>query len=144
MKNLQTIGGPITTADTGETIGTTVPALPHGHICDTGYGWIAALEGTGWKELALWGSEGWDAGAWPLIVLATTSTKDQHGRPIYGLATYTEGDTGTKWFRDRAALYEAITEHCFFHWKNGQSHGPADLPGHVSELPAAYFRPYAR
>lgn len=131
------------TADTGEHLDA-VPHLPHGQLGGTGYGWMALLEGTGWEPLANWGAEGWDAGAWPLIVLATTITTDQQGRPIHGLAVYVEGDTSTSWYRDRAALYEAITETCHFHWKMGQSHGPADLPEHAPELPVEYFSPYQR
>lgn len=38
---------------------------------------MGTLEGTGWSALPNWGSDGWDAGAWPLIVLAVARTRDE-------------------------------------------------------------------
>ncbi|MDQ0733483.1 hypothetical protein QFZ57_004342, partial [Arthrobacter sp. B1I2] len=37
---------------------------------------------------------------------------------------------------------EAITEHAFFSWKNGQAQGPDNLPEAAAELPSRYREPY--
>ena len=39
-------------------------------------------------------------------------------------------------------VVEAITEQAFFSWKNGQAHGPADLPAAAAELPGRDRAPY--
>ena len=40
-------------------------------------------------------------------------------------------------------VWDAITEQAFYHWKNGQAQGPADLPEAAAELPSRYRMPYA-
>jgi transposase-like protein len=37
---------------------------------------------------------------------------------------------------------DAISQQAFFHWKNGQAHGPDDLPEAAAELPSRYRVPY--
>jgi hypothetical protein len=39
-------------------------------------------------------------------------------------------------YRTKARQWGAITEHAFSYWKNGQAHGPADLPEAAAELPS--------
>ncbi|UYY81968.1 hypothetical protein OIT41_02510 [Arthrobacter sp. YA7-1] len=41
-------------------------------------------------------------------------------------------------YRTKARFWDAISEQAFFHWKNGQAHGPEDLPMAVAELPSRY------
>ncbi len=53
------------------------------------------LEGAGWVVLPHWGSEGWDAGAWPLIIPAVARTRDRNGE-LFGNGQYVEGDTADK------------------------------------------------
>lgn len=126
------------TADTGETV--TVPALPVDDRAGDGYDWIDALEGTGWTVLPSWGAEGYDAGAWALIVLAVARTRDEGGE-LFGLGVYVEGDTRAHWYRTQAEHWEAITAEVFFHWTMEQADGPAVLPAGPAELPAAHRRP---
>jgi hypothetical protein len=128
-----------TTDDTGETV--TVPGLPADDRTGDGYDWMESLDGTGWAALPNWGSEGWDAGAWPLIILTVARTRDGNGE-LFGYGTYVEGDTSAHWFRSQAECFEAITTDVFFHWQMGQSDGPADLPATAAELPAADRKPY--
>ena len=128
-----------TTQDTGEAI--TAPQLPADDRTGTGYDWMETLTGTPWATLANWGSDGWDAGAWPYIIFAAAKHFDDKG-PLYGYGLYIEGDTHTHWFRARAACHEGITAAVFDFWKMGQSDGPKDLPATAAELPRRYRHPY--
>lgn len=128
-----------TTEDTREDV--TVPALPADDRTGDGYDWMATLHGTPWAALPGWGEDGWDCGAWPLIIIIVAAATDEKGR-LYGLGTYVEGDTSARWFRSREAQHRAITAEAFFHWKNGQADGPADLPEHVADLDPKFCAPY--
>ena len=63
-------------------------------------------------------------------------------RSLYGIPMHCEGDVRT-YDRTQARQWEAITEHAFFSWKNGQAHGPADLPEAAAELPTRYRIPFS-
>jgi hypothetical protein len=99
------------------------------------------LEDTAWSVLPNWGSEGWDAGAWPYIILAVARTRDRNGE-LFGYGTYVEGNTITHWFRSQGACFEAITAEVFFHWASGQSDGPENLPVTAAGLPDQDRKPY--
>ncbi|WP_051442209.1 hypothetical protein [Arthrobacter sp. H14] len=116
---------PFTTADTGEAI--TAPVFRWN-------GEVLVLEiearldgGDRLVGVAQLGAEGFDAGAWPLIILAVTRTADAAGE-LFGLGVYVEGDTGTTYYRTQSAHWEAITAEVFFHWNMGQADGPENLP----------------
>ncbi|WP_427175242.1 hypothetical protein [Arthrobacter sp. 92] len=129
----------VTTKDTGETIdGVTV--LGDYHMND-GYDWTELIEAEGWAVIPNWGSEGWDVGQWPYVMVAATRTADSIGN-LFGVATYCEGDVSCTFYRGKVQQWEAITEQAFFHWKNGQAHGPDDLPEAAAELPSRDRMPY--
>jgi hypothetical protein len=115
------------TADTAEPV--TAPALPADDRAGDGYDWMETLEGTAWLVLPNWGSEGWDAGAWPYIIFAVARTRDGNGE-LFGYGTYVEGDTATHWFRSQDACFAGITADVFFHWASGLSDGPENPPRH--------------
>ncbi|MDF9279098.1 hypothetical protein P4U43_15015 [Arthrobacter sp. EH-1B-1] len=127
------------TADTTETI--TAPALPADDRTGDGYDWMNTLNGSGWVPLPGWGSEGWDAGAWPYIIFTVARHRDEVGE-LFGYGTYVEGDTRAHWYRSQEACFEALTEDVFFHWKSGQSHGPQNLPPTAAGLAARDRQPY--
>jgi hypothetical protein len=127
------------TPDTAETV--TAPVLPADDRAGDGYDWMDTLEGTAGSALPNWGSDGWDAGSWPYIILAAARTRDRTGE-LFGYGTYVEGDTATHWFRCQDACFEAITAEAFFHWASGQSHGPDHLLATAAELPAKDRKPY--
>ncbi|WAH98722.1 hypothetical protein [Arthrobacter sp. MMS18-M83] len=127
------------TADTAEAV--TAPVLPADDRAGDGYDWMDTLEGTAWSVLPNWGSEGWDAGSWPHIILAVARTRDVNGE-LFGYGTCFEGDTASHWFRSQNACFEAITGEVFFHWASGQSDGPENLPAAAAELPEQDRRPY--
>lgn len=129
----------VTTEDTGETIdGVTV--LGNYHMND-GYDWMELIEAEGWAVIPSWGCDGWDLGQWPYVMVAATRTADSIGN-LFGVATYCEGDVSCSFYRTKVGQFEAITEQAFFHWKNGQAHGPDDLPEAAAELPSRYRMPY--
>ncbi|RNL55664.1 hypothetical protein [Arthrobacter oryzae] len=136
--NTQTVIHAVT-GDTVEPV--TAPVLPADNRSGDGYDWMDTLEGTAWSVLPNWGSEGWDAGAWPYIILAVARTRDGNGE-LFGYGTYVEGDTSTYWFRSQDACFEAITAEVFFHWAFGQSHGPDHLSATAAELPDLDRKPY--
>ena len=129
----------VTTADTGEEIdGITV--LRDYHM-NGGYDWMELIEAEGWAVIPSWGCDGWDLGQWPYVMVAAIRTADSIGN-LFGVATYCEGDVETTYYRTKARQWDAITEQAFFHWKNGQAHGPDDLPEAATELPSRYRMPY--
>ena len=128
----------IVTADTGETV--TAAVLTDYHAGD-GYEWMDRIVGAGWVPVPNWGSQGWDLGQWPYVIVTVATTTDGE-RVMYGVGTYCEGDTSTTWYRTQAAQWEAITEHAFFSWTMGQAAGPADLPATAAGLPDRDRRPY--
>jgi hypothetical protein len=127
------------TTDTAEPV--TAPVLPADDRAGDGYDWMDTLDGTAWSVLPNWGSEGWDAGAWPYIILAVARTRDRTGE-LFGYGTYVEGDTSMHWFRSQDVCFEAITAEVFFHWASGKSDGPDHLPATAAELPAKDRKPY--
>jgi hypothetical protein len=87
-----------------------------------------------------WGCDGWDLGQWPYVMVAGIRTADASATcsawPPTARATFERPSIRTK-----ARFWTAISEQAFFHWKNGQAHGPEDLPEAAAELPSRYRMP---
>lgn len=129
----------VTTADTGEEIeGITV--LRDFHM-NGGYDWMELIGEHGWAVIPSWGSDGWDLGQWPLVMVAGIRTADSVGN-LFGVATYCEGDVTCTFFRSKSQQHEAITQHAHYWWQNGTAQGPADLPATAADLPDRDRRPY--
>lgn len=129
----------VTTADTGEEVeGITV--LRDYHM-NGGYDWMELIEEHGWAVIPSWGSDGWDLGQWPYVMVAGIRTADGIGN-LFGVATYCEGDVTCTFYRSKSQQHEAITKHAHYWWKNGTAHGPANLPETATELPDRDRRPY--
>lgn len=101
-----------------------IPRPPAGRSFDTGYDWMNALP-EGWHAEPSWGRDGWDLGAWPLIVVALYAD-DERGR--YAVATFVEGSVTMQRYPSRERLNAAVDEIAEFHWRLGQASGPQDLP----------------
>jgi hypothetical protein len=129
----------VTTADTNEAI-ERASVLRDYHE-NGGYDWMELIEAEGWAVLGVWGCDGWDLGQWPYVMIAVTRTADTIGN-LFGVASYCEGDVKTTYYRSQRAQWEAIAEHAFFSWKNGQAQGPDNLPEAAAELPSRYRGPY--
>ena len=102
-----------------------IPRPAWGHAFDSGWDWMGEGLPAGWHPEPAWGRDGWDLGAWPLVVVALF-VDDRHER--YAVATYVEGDIEVRRYQSRDALHVAVNEIAEFHWRLGQSHGPSDLP----------------
>lgn len=132
-----------TTIDTNEEV--TFPA-PHpredaqGYSLD-GYDWMDATRERGWLTLSGWGKDGWDAGAWPYLIITISRGKDDKGF-FWGVTTYCEGDLDTKFYRDQMVQWQAITKWCHWNWEHGQSDGPKDLPAFEALDMEVFGRPY--
>lgn len=112
--------------------------FPRNTSFESGYEWMEHLP-AGWHAEPVWGRDGWDLGAWPLIVVALFVDEE---RNRYGVATYTEGDVTVERYRSRGALYVAVNEIAEFHWRMGQALGPRDLPEERGLL-AQHCGPYS-
>ena len=129
----------LATQDTHETL-FGVPVLNDYHM-NTGYDWMEDIAAAGWTVLPAWGSDGWDVGSWPYVMLALNRIHDAEGE-LFAMATYCEGDVKTTYYRTQSAQWAAITAYAFWQWKHGQADGPADLPESIEDLPAQYRTPY--
>ncbi|MGD9430978.1 hypothetical protein ACKVM7_001161 [Arthrobacter russicus] len=120
----------VTTKDTEESV-FPAPVLLNYHMND-GYDWMDEIEHYGFGVLGVWGRDGWNLGTWPYVLCAIAKRSDEVG-PLFGMATYCEGDVVTSWYRTREAHWAAITEWAFQEWKLS-GNGPADLPATVEGL----------
>lgn len=130
---------PAATQDTKEVIAE-VPVLTDYHM-NTGYDWMEEIEEEGWAVIPSWGVDGWDLGEWPYVMVAGIRTNDDKG-PIWGMATYCEGDVKTTWYRTQAAHWAAISEQAHFHWMNRPASSPKGLPDTAAEMSAALSQPF--
>lgn len=77
-----------------------------------GYDTMEAANARGWHEIADWGSEGWNLGEWPYLIIFFKKTPDG-----YQLAEYCEGDI-TVYKCPTKEIREAITDEIAFdNWK---------------------------
>lgn len=128
----------IKTTDTGGKIN--LPALPPTNW-DSGYDYKERANKAGWEDLALWGSDGYNFGDWPLIMGFVRVTRILGRSEVYGFGTYVEGDLHTEYFDSQAACNEAISREAFLYWTLGQSEGPSDLPKNFADLQPQYKVP---
>lgn len=105
-----------------------------------GYDWIQELRGSGWRVIQAWGAEGWDLGSWPYQIIAHCDRPDAG---VYGVVTYTEGDTHVEAFGSREARDATTNQIAVNCWINNEN-GPDDLTEDMSLIPAQYCGPYRR
>lgn len=128
----------VTTADTHERV--TVPVLLDYHLND-GYDWQDEVTRRGWATPGVWGSEGWNLGQWPYIIVATRTAETDTGM-LHACAVYVEGDVDTRWFRQQERCWDAISTIAFDCWKRHEARGPRCLPEHADDMPDALRRPF--
>lgn len=78
-----------------------------------GYERIDAVSSRGWIATPLWGSEGWDLGAWPLVVIFHRQSTDG-----FELAYDVEGDVSVYRYSTRELRDAATDCLAFWHWKH--------------------------
>ncbi|WP_431983802.1 hypothetical protein [Streptomyces qinglanensis] len=119
-----------------------LPFYPEDDHTGDGYDWIRELP-VGWHAVGVWGSEGWDLGAWPLQVVA------HYDCPLDltpALAHYVEGDVTVRAFGSREARDAATDEIALSVWQ-WEENGPAlaELPAEdtpAADIPARFRGPY--
>ncbi|RLU81091.1 hypothetical protein CTZ27_33145 [Streptomyces griseocarneus] len=104
-----------------------------------GYDWIDELPSTGWYAVGVWGKDGWPLGSWPYQIVAHFDMEDLD---LFGVATFTEGDTHVQAFASREER-DAATNEIAVHWWISNENGPDDLTPDMSPIPAAYCGPYS-
>jgi len=112
------------------------PPLPDPHL-GNGHDWIDALT-DGWHVVPAWGRDGWDLGAWPLVIVAH---HDRH--QLHAVATYIEGDLEVQAFASRADR-DTATDHIAAYYWRANNNGPADLPDSDADLADHHRGPYRR
>ena len=93
-----------------------LPELPPRSSYDDGYDWMGQLS-NGWYEVPSWGSEGWDLGDWPYVIVAHYNGEVGDIGP-FGVATYVEGDLEVKEFPTRAERDSETDRIALFYWRN--------------------------
>jgi hypothetical protein len=80
---------------------------------EDGYDCIRAAQQREWSVVSSWGLEGWDLGAWPLVVIS-------HRRTARGfeLAYYVEGDVTVYRYPTRELRDAATDCLALWHWKH--------------------------
>lgn len=118
-----------------------LPTCPEDDHTGDGYDWMRELP-AGWDAVGLWGSEGWDLGAWPHQVIAHY---DDTLGVLYGLAHYTEGDVTVRAFGSREARDNATDELALAVWlweENGPREGLPAEGTPAADIPARFRGPY--
>jgi hypothetical protein len=80
---------------------------------DDGYDRTEAARGRGWSAVASWGLDGWDLGAWPLVVIS-----HRHNPAGFELAYDVEGDITVYRYPTRELRDRATDCLAFWHWKH--------------------------
>ncbi len=80
---------------------------------DDGYDRMEAARGRGWSAVPSWGRDGWDLGAWPLVVISHRSTTEG-----FELAYDVEGDITVYRYPTRELRDAATDCLAFWHWKH--------------------------
>jgi hypothetical protein len=82
---------------------------------DDGYDRMEAARGRGWQAVPSWGLDGWDLGAWPLVVIFHRRTGNG-----FELAYDVEGDITVYRYPTRELRDAATDCLAFWHWKHDQ------------------------
>jgi hypothetical protein len=80
---------------------------------EDGYDRIKAAQQHGWRAVSSWGLEGWDLGAWPLVVILHC-----RGARGFELAYDVEGDITVYQYPTREVRDAATDCLAFWHWKH--------------------------
>ena len=127
-----------TTTSTGAVSTAVLPPLPIDPYSGDGYDWIEDLTG-GWRVLPCWGRHGWDLGEWPYVIVAVCVARTEDSTRVYGVATYTEGDTTVQAFATATERDHEIDHHAAWHWRH-TGNGP-EVP-EVGPLREEHTGPY--
>lgn len=110
-----------------------------GASADDGYDFIDTAGKCGWHAVPGWGEDGWDLGAWPLVIIFV-----RFADAPYGCMRYTEGDLDVWTFgptaEGRTALSAKVDEWALEHWRRYPDDSP-DLPPEGEPIPDRFLGP---
>lgn len=113
-----------------------LPPVPNRFGGD-GYDFIGALDRSLWRPHSTWGQDGWDAGDWPYVVLASVEALAE-----YGALYYVEGDVTVASFGKAAERDAWIDVRVFWHWKARNEPWVAEVES-VDDLDPKYRGPFS-
>jgi hypothetical protein len=91
----------------------------------------------GWHPVPSWGSQGWDLGGWPLVIIFHRHA----GTDAWDVAEYVEGDVSVYRYPSRDMRDRATDELAFFHWKHTAKQWVSEV-GDVTAMPDHLRGPY--
>lgn len=106
-----------------------------------GYDVMAKVEAAEkWKAISSWGSDGWDLGDWPYVVIYVR----RHG-DAFQIAYYVEGDITVYEYATKEEAFGAVDALAFFHWKHQGSREPdvSEIET-VDDMPERFCGPYGQ
>jgi hypothetical protein len=109
-----------------------IPRPPQGDDYGDGYDWMAEALPAGWYAESAWGRDGWNLGAWPLVIVALYIDEE---REHYAVATYVEGDVDVHRYKSRGALYVAVNRTAEYGAARGLPEGEGLLAHHTGPYP---------
>lgn len=114
----------------------TLPPLPESYE-GNGYDFMQRLEG-GWYAVSIWGSDGWDLGAWPHQAVMHYDPEPESEFDGFGFCSFTEGDLDVKEFATREDRDKETDR--YFCWFN-MFHNVARAPKQVWDARLGPYRP---
>jgi hypothetical protein len=104
---------------------------------DDGYDVMQRARTHRWRAIPAWGRDGWDLGAWPLVVIyhRTTNTRIE-------LAYYVEGDVDLYRYPSRELRDRATDCLAFWHWRQAGEEWVAGID-RVEDAPAHLRGPFS-
>jgi hypothetical protein len=104
---------------------------------DDGYDVMERARVYRWLPVPSWGRDGWDLGAWPLVVMYLRTAGEQ-----YELAYYVEGDVTVYRYPTRELRDAATDALAFWHWKHAGEEWVAGID-RVEDAPAHLRGPFS-
>jgi hypothetical protein len=112
-----------------------VPVRDYEKVYD-GWEWMDAIAAArnGWYVVSQWGAEGWNLGAWPLVIFAHYD--NLHGKGVWGKCVYVEGDLEITAYNSEADRDRATSENAVWYWVH---HEEKDAPQTIKDPAAAPY-----
>jgi len=91
--------------------------LPQGFTHTEGHDWAGkAARHPCFDLVSQHGLDGWDAGQWPLVVIATSDNRPEDPARPFGITTRAEGDLLEQRYRHRECRESALDQIVAFYW----------------------------
>lgn len=109
-----------------------------------GFETIEKAQEAGWLIYSAWGAEGWDAGAWPLVIIGQRAVPGprSEGDAVVESLYVVEGDVTIEGW----ATYQESERHLdsivLWHWRH-EGNGPSDIGDFTADtMPDSYRGPF--